>query len=401
MKKINVILLSIFAVLVMQSCQEDPIVTINPKAETGDMSFQLNQTRYSSYTYVLSEANNDLSLEALTCKQPDYGFTAAVKYFVQASFNENMSDSVELETPVNGENVLLNTKEMNKAIMQLYKGELPNPTVAKDIFVRLKAIVSEATPTPLVTEPTVKPLFSNVVKLNVLPYFMEDLVSYDRAKKIKHWYIIGLGDGLWTNSSSGFGASVVPMSVVDGNVYDSDGNGIFRYTGYIENAQGFKIITELGNWNIQWGNEGGKGINKPLFRPYEAAPQGDDFKVPEDGYYTITLNSIKNELTIEKSSVEPTVYQSMGLTGAMPDADWGSGISMDAFQTTNNHVWYKEYTYTGNFDTKFRSDGTWWGNSYFPVGLASTANAPNIPTTEGTYMVMFNDIDGFYYFFKK
>lgn len=400
MKKINIILLGMFAVLVMWSCQEDPIVTINPKAETGDMSFQLHQTRYSNYTYVLDEANNDLSLDALTCQQPDYGFSAAVEYFVQVSFNENMSDSVELETPENGELVPLNTKEMNKAIMKLYNGEMPNPTVAKDVFVRLRAIVSNATPTPLIKDPTVKPLYSNVVKLNVLPYFMEDLVSFDKAKTIKYWYIIGLGDGNWTNKPEGLGVSVIPMSVVSGNAYDSDGNGTFRYTGYIKNSQGFKLIAEIGNWTIQWGNKENQGIDSPV----KDDGGSKDFKVPEDGYYTITLNSITNELTIEKSSVEPTVHPNMGLVGTFNDwGNEGADVVLNPFQAENNHYWWAEYTVADAANVKFRVDNKWdanFGNNTFPQGLA-TSNGPNIPAEAGTYVILFNDVDGFYYFYKK
>ena len=174
MKKINIILSGILFMAGFYACQEDDLVTINPLAETGELTFKLNQPKYADYIYVLEEVNNDKDMDTLTCAQPDYGFTAAVTYHVQASFHEDMTESVELATPVNGEKVPVNIKDMNRAILTLYSGQMPNPPTVVEVYVRLKAIVSTATPTPLDTIPIVKPVYSNVIKLNILPYFMED-----------------------------------------------------------------------------------------------------------------------------------------------------------------------------------------------------------------------------------
>lgn len=50
MKNINILILGFVLMFGFNACQEDPIVTINPSAETGDMTFQLNQARYTGYT---------------------------------------------------------------------------------------------------------------------------------------------------------------------------------------------------------------------------------------------------------------------------------------------------------------------------------------------------------------
>ena len=395
MKKFNIIFMAIVLALGFYACQDDETITINPEAEAGTLSFILNNPQYSNYTYVLEEANNSLIMDTLITSQPDYGFSAKVNYFVQVSFDDNMADFIELASSVVGENVTISIKDMNKAMLALYKGTMPNPTVAKDIFIRLKAIVSEATPTPLDSELTVKPLFSNAVKLNIMPYFMEDLVSFDKAKKIVPWYIIGLGDGNWSNDVTGLGVSVFPMSVAPGNWFDTEGDGKFILTSYIKADQGFKFIRDFGNWDIQWGNSGGDGINKPVYKDGGSA----NFKVPSDGYYTITLNSIKNEMEIEKAEITPNLYASMGLIGEM--TGWSSDVVMHPFQTQNNHLWYLEYTFDSNSEFKFRANAAWgsdWGGLTFPMGLAAP---DNIKGTAGTYMIMYNDIDGFYYFYKK
>ena len=395
MKKIIINLLSLLLLVGLYSCEKDELITINPAAETGEMSFQLNQPKNVNYTYVLQEANNDASMDTLKTSQPEYGFTAAVTYYIQASFTEDMTKNVELATSVNGETVQINTKDMNKAILALYNGTMPNPTLAKDVFVRLKALVSQATPTPLDSVPTIKPLFSNAVKLNVLPYFMEDLVSYDKAKKIIPWYVIGLGDAEWKNEVAGIGASLFPMSVADGSWFDTEGNGKFVLTTYLKADQTFKVIRDPGSWDTQWGNGGADGINNPVFKDGGSK----NFQVPSNGYYTITLNSVKNEMTIEKAEIAPTLFNSMGLIGAM--TDWATDVVMKPFQVDNNHLWYVEYTFVADSECKFRANGAWdsaWGGLNFPMGLAP---GDNIKAKAGKYMVLFNDINGFYYFYKK
>ena len=407
MKYINRIMLGFLLLLGFSACQEDPIVTINPLAETGKMSFKLNQAKYSNFTYELIESNDGQEMEAVTCQQPDYGFTAAVTYYVQVSFAEDMTDLVELPSSVNGENVSINTKEMNKALLQLYKGAMPKPTVAKDVYIRLRAIVSEATATPLTTSPTVKPLLSNAVKLNVRPYFMEDLVSYDKAKKLVHWYVIGIGDGNWTNDLAGVGASVMPLSVVEGNKYDGEGNGTFVYNGYLKSTQGFKLIRDLGSWDTQWGNNGAEGINNPVAKNPDLEPS--NFKVPEDGYYSVTMNSITKTVKIEKLEITPAAYNKIGLIGAMND--WNGDVEFKPFQTENNHAWYVEYTFASSSQCKIRANGGWdynWGTksgfdgdaSFSAIGVG-TQGGKNMLQEAGTYIVIFNDIDGFYRFIKK
>ncbi len=110
MKNLKILLFGLVFLTVLNSCENDDHIIINPQAETGELTFTLNQTRYSNYTYVLEEKNNDLSMDALKCSQPDYGFTAAVTYYVQASFTEDMTEYTELATPVQGETVDINVK---------------------------------------------------------------------------------------------------------------------------------------------------------------------------------------------------------------------------------------------------------------------------------------------------
>lgn len=398
MKKISNILLLILTIGFFASCAEEEIgPVINPAAENGTLTYVLNQTRYSNFTYVLDQANDGMNMDALVTTQPDYGFSAAVTYYVQVSFNQDMSNSVELPSSVQGENVAINVKEMNKALFDLYGGDMPNPSVAKDVYVRLKAIVSTATKNPLTTEPTVKPLLSNVIKLSVLPYYVENLKPYNESAVLSPYYIIGYMG--WDNSTGGLGSNIIPLSVVEGRVYNSEGKGIYAYTGYFEASKTFKLIGTVGGWTEQWGNADADGIDKPVHNDGGSK----NFQVPGDGYYTVTVNSILNQVTIVKTSITPKLFSNMGMVGAM--TDWGANpdIAMTAYQTVNNHMWYAEYTFASDSECKFRYNSDWgdnWGHNTFPYGIG-TPGGSNIPAKAGTYMVFFNDIDGTYSFITK
>lgn len=398
MKNISKILLLMLTVGFFASCADEEVgPVINPAAENGSLTYVLNKTKYADWVYVLDKANDGLNMDALTTSQPDYGFTAAVSYFVQVSFNEDMSGNVELASSVQGETVNINVKEMNKAMFDLYGGDMPNPSVKKDVFVRLKAVISNATKTPMTKEPTVKPLFSNVIKLAVLPYYVENLKPYFEAPVLKPYYIVGYMG--WDNSEGGLGSSLIPMSVIEGDNYNSDGNGKFAYTGYFEASKTFKVIGVVGGWTEQWGNADADGTNNPVHNDGGSS----NFKVPEDGYYTVSLNSILNQIKIEKTEISPKVYNNMGMVGAM--TDWGTNpdIAMTAYQDKNNHMWYAEYTFAADSECKFRYNSDWgenWGHTTFPYGIA-TPGGKNIPAKAGTYMVFFNDIDGSYTFIKK
>ncbi len=195
MKNINIkIVFGILLSLVMFTSCEDEAASpiINSAALDGSLTFVLNESQYSNWTYVLSDANATKEMDALTCVQPDYGFTAAVTYTTQVSFANTFAEGTyqSLPTSINGEKVSVNTKEMNKAMIALYGGVLPDPVVTKDVYVRLKAVVSEATNSPLNDSvATVKPLYSNVIMIKVQPY-IEPLMAYTEVIPVPY-YIVG------------------------------------------------------------------------------------------------------------------------------------------------------------------------------------------------------------------
>ena len=389
----NIILILLLA-LGFWACEDEFSPVINPAAEDGTLSFQLNEPSYGDLTYVLEEANADSEMEELTCVQPDYGFTAAVTYTTQVSFDETFAAGSfqSLPTTVTGEAVSVNTKEMNKALIALNGGAFSEPLPTLDVYTRLMAVISNATNNPIDNDTIVKPLYSNNILLKIKPY-IEPLYPYTEVT-VTPWYIVGLG-GSWDNSVGGLGSSLIPLSVVSGNNYDAtSGNGIFEYTGYFDASSGFKLVRDVGAWDPQWGMTDGEFTYNT----------GDNITVSESGYYTLTLNSIDNKLSIAPASAPSATYTSMGLIGEFNS--WGGDVAMTANANTENHIWYTTHTfdadYTPDGGCKIRANGNWdvnWGVAQFPVGIGTQGGA-NIPYKKGSYIVIMNDIDGCFYFIK-
>jgi starch-binding outer membrane protein SusE/F len=408
MKKINILIVIILCVFGFSAC-EDPI---DPILKDSDIykTFVLYQPVYGNMTYELTDANAGLNMDALTCVQPNYGFTAAVTYTTQVSFANTFAAGtfLELPTTVNGEKVYINTLEMDKAMIGLYGGALPNPVVAKDVYIRLKAFISNATPSPLNDTLIVKPAYSNVIKLNIKPYVLP-LFTYTEVTP-RPWYIVGL-DGIWKNEVAGLGSSLIPFGVVDGKKYNLNGDGEFTFTGYFKASAGFKFIRDVGAWAEQWGNSGGDGINNP-HRKLTGDNDPSNFKVPADGYYTVKINSIENTATFVAATITPATYTSIGLIGAFTGNDWSSDVvRLTANESVNKHIWYTTYTFDGEHQCKLRANGSWdvnWGtaggsdgNKLYSAAGIGVQGGKNFVQTAGTYIIILNDITGSYYFIRK
>ncbi len=209
----------------------------------------------------------------------------------------------------------------------------------------------------------------------------------------KPYYIVGMADGGWNNSFEGLGVSIFPLNVIEGDHYTNAGTGTFTYTGYFWASRSFKLIGNLGNWDEQWGmkdgvyvhNDGGSG----------------NISVPNDGYYTITLDSENNTLTITPANITPQIYNRIDMAGEFNG--WSGNLIMQPSESSNNHVWYTTLTVADKTEGKFRANGGWdisFGSTTFPMGIG-IQNGSNIPIEAGTYTVIFNDITGNYYFVKK
>ena len=256
------------------------------------------------------------------------------------------------------------------------------------LYARVLAFVQNASFSKLAS------VASNVVTFNVLPYYIEL-----KAADPDIWYLIGgdIGDGKW---SSDMPTSSYPMQTVADYEYDSKtGAGLITWTGYLA-GNGFKLKHTLDSWDEQWGqgdsfgsfvkNDGGSG----------------NITVPEAGYYTVTLNTEKDELTIEKYEGTPAVFAGMCIAGHFND--WGD-TEMKPVHTYDgaiNHDWVANVTIGDGQAIKIKEPGSWDYNSggsvletadgsYYGYG---TNGGDDIFLTPGNYLVIYNDITRFYRF---
>lgn len=397
MKKLNYIISGVMGMALLVGCQEHPITTINPDAENGTLSFEINTPAYAGYTYILNADNATETMETIYVReQPDYGFTAPTQYYAQISFGETFEEGTfqELEQVGFRQEYPINTKDMNKGITLLQGDNVNENPGVMDIYIRLRAHLSDATANVTDSVPTVKDCYSNIIKLSIQPYYMllQDALPAP-------YYFVGDFQG-WANDAAGVAAGMVPMSLENGYTYDTvTGDGNFNFTGYFEAGKGYKLVLNPGSWDIQIGmKDGALAFNDG---------GSENITVAESGYYSLVLKYKKDAKkdepkysgTFEAADVTPSEYASMEFVGSFDN--WGeSPIAMTAMGM--KHLWYAEMTFDADYEGKFRANSAWdhsWGGDSFPYSTAKSGN--NIKVLAGTYQVVFNDLDGNYYFFAK
>lgn len=399
MKKIVSFIIILAGIITFFACDDDR--DSNP-AYNQPTSFVLNVPGLATAVYDLENAKSVV----LTCTQPNYGFTAATTYSVEVSLNDTWIDETEeadatyiaLSDNFTQAKLDVNAPEIDKAIVQLagWGSESDMPGTDMDVYIRLKASVSSS----------LTPVYSNSVKLKVLPYYIELKDAYP-----SFFFLIGSYVGGWDTGMKDIGTSLIPMSLVSNYEYNKKtGIGQFTYTEYFEagvkDVNGFKLIGMIDgaiNWNEQWGNgeDGGTPANNDLQHLHNEGGNPGHLGVSEAGWYKIDVDDVEQTLKFTKLEAAPKAYESIQLLGDF------SGWETNAVEMTNigptTHSWKATVTFETEGTVKFRANGAWatnWGNNdgVFPFGLGDP-DGSNIPVAPGTYIVTFNDIEGSYAFF--
>lgn len=373
-------------VALFSACDKD--MEDNPTLQTPK-EFILNTPGYANY--VVDLATQD-SLK-FTWEQPKYGFRAEVEYGMQFSASnkwklstdkvDNQGSVIADYANVGGRTHSLRhavaVKELAKAIQELKRYSEKEPIGSLDLYARTFAVFEGDT------------LFSKPIMIKVKPYY----VALAKAP-IETWYMIGdgIGEHNWSDH--------IPLLPLGDHKYDAKtGKGVISWTGYL-NGKGFKVKKNLNNWDDQFGQGSSFGEFKKK--------DGGNIMVPKPGYYTVTLDTKNEKLTVEeyKGTVPTSVYPKMCIPGSYGAELWKpeSQTPMTALGLAAcNHDWkatieLKEDAPDGG-GLKFAA-GSWdhnWGGKTFPYGSGS--NGDNIMYKKGTYTVYFNDITGQYSFVKQ
>lgn len=396
MKKIfPTVLLLLGSMCAFTACEDDN--DDNPTL-VQPTSFQLNAPQQAEQGLDLQNTDSI----SLNWDRPVYtsnGAAVVTTYEVQVSPTGSFTTSLaEAEADESGEKVAdyatlgesttqnltkFKAEELNKTLIQLLKWNEQNIPATQEVNLRIAASLGGN-----------YPVTSNVVKVKVIPYY----IVLEKAP-VEMWYLIGgcIGDGKWNNALNAVGSSIYPLSVVDGYEYDEKtGKGMLTFTGYFT-TDGFKLIQNPGSWDNQWGSSDGAltGVKND--------GNSQNFIVPANGYYTLTLDTRNDQITIKAAELTPTVYPTMLIAGDFNG--WGTDTNMKPVNTTasvagHNHVWsYEIDASNGPTTAKFLQAG-WspnWGGSAFPAGYG-TNGGDNIPVSQGKWIVTFNDLDGSYCF---
>lgn len=356
----------------------------------------------------------------LTWSQPQFttmNAPVAANYEVQVSstgsfttkYNEEAEDNssadyIALDDVYSLCKVDVPTASIATAIAKLNKWEEDQVPAEQKVSMRVRAFVQDASMV------TLSEVTSNVVAINAVPYYVV-LTPADPLL----WNLIGgdIGDGLWKWDIP---TSSLPMQPIKDGVYDKKtGEGETEWIGYL-GGNGLKLnLGEADNWNNQVGagdggayvlNNGGSG----------------DIKVAAPGVYRVTFTTTGAQgatgntpakLTIEPYEGNAPTYSKICLAGEFNGWSEKDNALSPAHVCAgeNNHDWYMTFTNPEGGTLKF-TNGTWdtnWGVDAGGVLTFSTgdlygwgaAGGGNIALPAGKYMVIFNDITGYYRFIPQ
>ncbi|MCF0235229.1 MAG: SusF/SusE family outer membrane protein [Bacteroidaceae bacterium] len=324
-------------------------------------------------------------------------FATSVAQAAADDTGATIADYAQLDETFGTASAAIEAKSLAKAIMQINKWEEDKVPAQVEAYIRIVANTVGMNPTTAPGTTT----YSNVVKLNVVPYYVEL-----RDAPVVLAYLVGgnFANGNWGNKVSDIGIGNVPMFPIEGADYDKKtGIGLISYTDYFPATGEFKILPHrVKNDAFDWewayisGGQPGKAVSR------NGGEDGGNITVPKAGYYTITVDNAANTCEIKEVELKDVqTYKSMGLVSSLDD--WATDLEMKAvnIKAATNHLWMCEFEATRKCEVKFRVDKSWdtsWGKAAFPFGKGQLKSETNIPVTKGKYKVFFNDLTGEYNF---
>ena len=355
-------------------------------------TFQLNTPAYAPESVDLSTTSG----LAFTWSQPNYGgFPVAAQYQMQFSLNNSfttsvaealadesgatVADYVALDQIYNSCKGTVDAAQLAKGLMQIAKWDSDKVPATTAVYARLAADYANSI------------VYSNVVTINVSPYYVE---LKDAAPIM--WYLVGnnILDGSWSNDP---GVSSLPMFIQSDYAYDkATGEGEITYLNYFT-TDGWKIQPKDFNWNLGFMSDGNP--NGAVFRN-NGDDNGNIWCDPE-GYYLVTVNTANNTCTIAPQDITPKVYDQICMSGSFNG--WSDTDMTPANKEGENHVWVYTMTVEEGVveQVKFKIAGSWdtnWGygteDGEVNTCGKGTNGGKNIGVPEGTWIILFNDITG-------
>lgn len=133
MKKTALLLIPALALAAMTGCEEQDTTPVFQEPT----EFVLNTPAYVNGVYDLEQSDNII----LTCSQPDYGFTAAVKYSVEVSFGNTFEEGsyAALGSEYTSARMAVDAAELASALTELSGKTEDQFPIVETVYVRAKA----------------------------------------------------------------------------------------------------------------------------------------------------------------------------------------------------------------------------------------------------------------------
>ncbi|WP_179004605.1 SusE domain-containing protein [Winogradskyella forsetii] len=365
-KNIKYVLLALGALTFTMSCEDDPEFYA-----TESTPILLEELPISQ---IVVDGGN-LSNPAITFNWNNANYNQAVveNYTVQFSSNQEFTESSDVASAVGVSSISMSMAALNTATSAIGLPPLQENTVYARVIASL-GVQDELAVT------------SNIINFLVTPSF-----SYD----FKDYYLVGNGTSAdWNNNNDN-----PPLFRDVGN------ENLYTYTGYFTKGGGgnedgrFKVLEERGQWQPQWGTAADEGSDDIVESGEIAGNPGTQdsdpgrFGVPDNGYYTFTINFSSNTYTtVPYDASGATDYTSITLQGS------AAGTDTDFTQSTfDSHLWYINSINLGSGDVQFTTNtGATWGGSTSFSGVATEGGGPIPVIVQDDYEVWFNDLTGDY-----
>lgn len=418
MKKLSIFMAMAAVALGFTSCEEDHDSPVY-KAPT---EFVLNTPAYANNTVILAPGQN----VAVTCSQPDYGYSAVTNYSLDVSLSEVFTTAEDGTTnfyTITSKNKTLANidiaaAEWSTAILTLlginsfeqFPEEGVEPTT---IYVRALAQLTGIESSKI---------YSNTIKLEMEPFnpYLEG------GKKI---YIAGINDkwGIDTATPDTYADRALTETTKGSNIY----LGAFNVNA---GDVYFRFYTELGSWGNDnelpsFGGGGVDNTNKEISFSGEildltAVPGKGNFLIKDwpGGYitFTVNLNDMDNiKVTLQKGDFDPAGKAFIYLVGACSAwsvdnsaaeeiyapfklYDWkGDGVYSGIFNVDADKAMFRFYTELGSWGTgsigagtgEGNIDLTWSGDSYNGAAFDGGKDNWNFTNWAGGKMKMVVDVE--------
>ncbi|WP_178990680.1 SusE domain-containing protein [Winogradskyella schleiferi] len=365
-KNIKYVLLALGALTFTMSCEDDPEFYA-----TESTPILLEELPISQ---IVVDGGN-LSNPAITFNwnNADYNQAVVENYTVQFSSNQEFTESSDVASAVGVSSISMSMAALNTATSAIGLPPLQENTVYARVIASL-GVQDELAVT------------SNIINFLVTPSFSYDFNDY---------YLVGNGTSAdWNNNNDN-----PPLFRDVGN------ENLYTYTGYFTKGGGgnddgrFKVLEERGQWQPQWGTAADEGSDDIVESGDIAGNPGTQdsdpgrFGVPDNGYYTFTINFSSNTYTtVPYDASGATDYTSITLQGS------AAGTDTDFTQSTfDSHLWYINSINLGSGDVQFTTNtGATWGGSTSFSGVATEGGGPIPVIVQDDYEVWFNDLTGDY-----